>query len=436
MGKTVKKTACLAIMAVLVLLLSACSLEASVESMFVLPRVPVEYSGLQEKLNTLLAEGYEYLSPIGGNNIQPVQMIDLNGDGEEEAVVFFRRATDEQPLKIVLFRANGDSFEPYCTIASGGTSVESVSYRDYNGDGVLELTVGWRISTDVQTVAVYALANGEATTLMQSSYVRFAVDDLDGDGRFDLLLVRTDQSGRCLAEHYCWQEGTLGVSGSCHLSSTMPELSRGSIVCGKLDSQTKAAFITGVNSKNEAMTDLVICRGDEISCVAEDPTTGMTDIRYPFGQLFAQDINGDGSMEIPHLVSGGHGVGGVFSWVRYDRHGNSIQVADTYHNLAENWFLILGEDWNGRLAGTMRETINGGTVVSVLVDGEVLLRIYTFTGESREQDAESEGRTPLVQRANSTYAVQILPPGKEQGVTLEWVKSHFHLIAMSWTAEN
>lgn len=84
-----------------------CSLTASAEELFTLPEFPVEYTGLSNQLNALLGQGYEYVSPSSGRNIQSVQMTDLNGDGYEEAVAFFRAPSGEKPLKIVIFRPHG-----------------------------------------------------------------------------------------------------------------------------------------------------------------------------------------------------------------------------------------------------------------------------------------------------------------------------------------
>lgn len=46
------------------------------------------------------------------------------------------------------------------------------------------------------------------------------VDDLDSDGLFDLLLLRTDADGATLAEHFRWREGELRSGSPCRLSCT------------------------------------------------------------------------------------------------------------------------------------------------------------------------------------------------------------------------
>ena len=437
MKPTVKRIPILLAGLALVLGLCGCSLETSVENLFTLPKVPVEYMGLSDMLNTFLEDGYEYVAPAGGNNIQSLQMVDMDGDGEKEAVAFFRRTADEKPLKILIFREKEGTFSLYSAIESGGTSIDSVSYRDFNGDGWLEVAVGWRVSTQVQTVAVYSLKSGSAEVMMQSGYVRYVVDDLDSNGLFDLLLLRTDPEGGCLAEHYRWQNGEMAVGGACRLSYTAAELAQGSIVCGKLDSQKKAAFVTGIGAGNIAMTDILISRGGQLAKVGADRNTGITEVQYPFGQLRPQDINNDGIIEIPYPADGYSRLPGkVFSWFRFDERGNNAWVMDTYRNLPDSWYLVLNDNWHGKMSGTRLDTTDKGTCVTLKVNGETVLYLYSFSGEDRKQDAQSNGRTLLMQRANVAYAMRITDAGDEIGISNEWVNSHFYLISAAWTAGN
>ena len=226
------KLAALCAAAAMLLPMTGCSLTASAEELFTLPEFPVEYTGLSNQLNALLGQGYEYVSPSSGRNIQSVQMTDLNGDGYEEAVAFFRAPSGEKPLKIVIFRPTEDSFEQLCTIESSGSAINRVSYQDLNGDGRMELVVGWRISADVQTVAVYEIAP-DPVVLMQSSYQSAILQDLDGDGVMDLLVIHAGTKGNGVMDFYHWQVGEQKpVASDCALmrrSGGAPEESSGEI---------------------------------------------------------------------------------------------------------------------------------------------------------------------------------------------------------------
>lgn len=50
----------------------------------------------------MAADGCSYSAPVSGSNQQSVQLVDLDGDGEEEAIVFARTA-GEKPLKAYVF---------------------------------------------------------------------------------------------------------------------------------------------------------------------------------------------------------------------------------------------------------------------------------------------------------------------------------------------
>ena len=139
----------------LLLLLSAsgCGFSLSPTDLYSLPQLPEEYTELNSSLNQLLESGAEYAAPVSGSNIQPVQLEDLDGDGEEEALAFFRNSADEKPLKIYIFTAGKQGYEQAAVIEGTGTSIYSIAYEDLDQDGRKELLVGWRVTTDLQALS-------------------------------------------------------------------------------------------------------------------------------------------------------------------------------------------------------------------------------------------------------------------------------------------
>ena len=146
----------------LLLLLSAssCGFTFSPEELYSLPQLPAEYTELNNCLNQVLESGAEYAAPVSGSNIQPVQLEDLDGDGAQEAVAFFRNSAEEKPLKIYIFTPRNDTYEQAAVIEGTGTSIYSIAYEDLDQDGQKELLVGWRVNTDMQALSVYSLRSG------------------------------------------------------------------------------------------------------------------------------------------------------------------------------------------------------------------------------------------------------------------------------------
>lgn len=58
-----------------------------------------------------------------------------------------------------------------------------------------------------------------------TSYVKYAVNDLNQDGLWELVVLRADEEGNGIADYYCWQEEEFQLRTSARITSTMAELS-------------------------------------------------------------------------------------------------------------------------------------------------------------------------------------------------------------------
>lgn len=429
-----KRPALLGLLLLACLLLAGCRMDSTMEELFTLPRLPTEYTTLSRQLDQLLSEGYEYMAPTSGRNIQSLQMVDIDGDGRDEALAFFRLSNGEKPLKIYVFHSREDSYELTSIIESSGTAIDSIYYEDLTGDGRKELIVGWKISADVQTVTVYDMRPGPVQ-LMQSNYTRLSFQELNGDGIPSLLLLRTNSDNQPVAEFCSWQDGSLSVSHRCALSSTMAELNQGSVVTGKLDQDTPAVFITGINSQGIAVTDILVWQEDAgLVNAALDRSTGLSAATAPYRQLTPQDINGDGITELPRpdsSVSDTKQADGMVFWEQYRPDGLAT-VERTYHCLSGGWYFILPEDWTVEVTALASDAGIGETQVTLSVQGEKALSICALTGENRERRALRGNRVVLKRRTGTIYAAETL--SETYSLDEETLRQNFNLIVHSWDA--
>lgn len=421
--------------AALAVLLSGCLATSTVEELFTLPQPPIEYTELTDTITALLAGGYEYASPTAGQNIQPVQMVDLDWDGHSEALAFFRRPTDEKPLKIMIFSARDEGYVQRALIESSGTAIERVEYEDMNGDGVRELVVGWRISSDVQTVAVYDV-DAQTPMLMQSNYTRYTVQELDGDGLPSLLVFRSNELGESVAEVYSWRGDGIDRVHQRPLSSTMAALSAGSVVSGMLDKDTPAVFVTGINEEGMAVTDILACRENgTMTNAALNSATGLSGLIYPYRHLQPQDINADGIVEVPApaaLAELGKPNDGLVDWMQCSIDGQIRRVATTYHCQSVGWYLAVPEAWVGRLTTAAWESVQNENQVLLRLDGEPVASVYAITGENRESRAMRGSRQVLRRQTDIIYAGEVL--SEKVDFTIEDLRSSFKLIVSSWNS--
>ena len=411
------------------LALTGCTLGSSVESLFTLPQLPEEYRGLSETLETMLDEGYIYLTPTVGPNIEPVQMVDLDADGTKEAVVLMQHNGDSAPLKVMVFHQSGGSFERLCTVEKQGVGIDSIDYRDLTGDGVSELLIGWRNERDKQRISVH-LAEHEALPLMESGYEEYLVQDMTGDGTPGLVLISTDFRGTPIAKYYAWETDILRQLYACGISSETEELSRGSMVGGYLDGGIPAVFLTAVREGNMATTEILACKDGEFVSIAP-----QNESRY-YCQLDPQDIDGDGITEVPYPLQSTDSTAAakdtVVQWRRYDAFGTWRKVSETYHCQSYGWYITWPEEyWNG-ITVSNGDIITGENCAELFLRGKPVAAVYSITCENRESRAQMGDRFIVMRLPGTIYSAEIYGETAADGASITALRDSFSLIVNTW----
>jgi len=408
--------------ALLPAVLGGCMLSASPEDLYALPQLPEEYESLSAQLSEVLSAGAEYAAPQAGGNLPPVQMKDLDGDGVDEVLAFFRINSEDRPLKIYIFRAQGDDYVQAALIDGAGTSFHSVRYEDMDGDGIQEIIVSWRVSAEVQALSVYSVKNLEPVQLMTSSYARYEVVDLDGDDDLELVVVRSDETeaGLSLADYYDWDSGKSGLELQSTARLSAPVASLQGMQPGTLLGGKTAVFVTsrvtGEDETSNTVTDILICRQPELVNIVLSDDTGVSNqiFRYLNSQIQPTDITGNGATAVPRpaqLASESReSEYWKIYWHNYRADGSDEQEAITYHNVTDGWYLLIPKTWDRRF--TVRQVNSSATVhatefysVRGQTVGEKLMTIYTLTGTDREAQAAKPDRSMLRLQGETIFAV-------------------------------
>jgi len=427
--------------------LSGCMLSASVEELYSPPQLPEEYQALSAHVEAILASGAEYTSPTSGTNLQSVQLEDLDGDGHEEALAFFRMSSEERPMRIYIFRAVGDTYEQAALIEGSGTSIHSIRYLDMDGDGVKEILVSWRVSAEVQAMAVYVLDGMEPVLTMSAAYARYEVVDLDDDDYQEVVVLRSDEtgSGGALADYYDWEGKSLSLRSAARLSVTVAELQW--VDTGTLASGETAVLVTGrstgVEETSRAVTDILIYREPDLTNIALSGTTGVSSLIARFVNLQPTDINGDGFVDVPMSAELPAQEGETYwkiYWICYDSNCQAADSVITYHNLTDSWYLEIPSEWDGHFTvrqdnssatehATTFYTYGGGGI------GQELFTIYTLTGGGRDTQAAQGDRTVLRWQTNATYLVGYTEAYEtwHYRVNAERLQADFRVILTPWS---
>ena len=447
--------------ALMLFVLTGCGLK-SPEQLYTLPKPSTEYESLQDCLEQLLAGGYEYAAPRSGANTQSVQLQDMDGDGNDEAVAFFRDTTGgENPLKICVFRFEEDTgFVHALTIEGEGDSINSVVYcqlndkRDNGGKTPMEIVVGWRISTTVYTLSAYSIENDNVTELLSvPGYTLYSVKDLDQDNQAEIVsvLMSSAEGEGNVASYYNWAEDTMMFVNTIPLSASGAALD--SLRYGHLVDGYPALYVNAYHrsspSNSYIITDILTVVNGLLKNITINSFRGDSDTNH-LAITDLKDINSDHVLELPMpqpLNSVGEDTYNIINWVQYSVDGVGRSTGYTYHNLADEWYFMIPSSWLGTLSLKRFDTNSGATVERSITfyyhdaasgDEIPFLNIYKNTGSNRVTRATQGERFLLTSDSAATYSAELLTVQGSQwdcGLDAKAVAERFHLILTDWSTE-
>ena len=423
---------------IMVLLLCGCS-GRTVEDMYAPPRRSDVFNELQTAIDRAMVD-MEYAAPVSGENRQTVQMADLDGDGVEEYILF-ARAVSEIPLRILIFRQEADEeCVLFQVIQSAGAAFEQVEYADLDGKPGCEIVVGRQVSDQLQrSLSVFSFAGGEARQLLSAGYNKYLSCDLNADGLRDLMLLRSGETETDMghAVLYTYADDALQRSREAELSRQGTSIKR--ITAGKLHGGESAVFVASAVEENAILTDVFTLKDGEFTNISFSSEAGTSVQTLRNYYVYGDDLNDDGIMELPYLISMKATMGEdtgeqhLIRWYSLDIDGREINKLYTYHNYAGGWYLDLSSDWAPRVS-----VVQEGSIYTFYLwdegyaTAQVLFTISCFTGSSREEQAVQEGRFLLHRSDAAAFACELSDLAAEMEVTEDDMINSFRLIHRDW----
>jgi len=477
----------LMLLAGLMLLMSGC-LFRSPSDLYLQPEKSAGY----EKLNKAIADiktgleaefgtSVENAVIVSGENTATIQLQDLDGDGvRESALTFLRLPGVENSIKIYIFRPNGDHYAVAGIVEGDGTALYSVDYADLTGSGKKEIIVNWQVSSGVyklgaytmdeltrpvsikdesNPVAVWQALNADqraellATELLVTSWSSaadgssgYTLTDIDHDTLAEVTVVRVDSAGLAShAETYDWVDGAMVSRGAVNLSAGIKSLARlrANYVGGEL--YPSALYVSSNLLDGQRVVDVLGYQDQKLVNLSMDEETGVSrEIIIGYTDVNMADINGDMILELPMpspLPSFSETAPSNFwliNWNQYQEDGSSDHIMTTYHNVVDNWYLDIPENWKNKITIYRNDTVIGQReVVFAQWKGTEeppvpFLSIYRLTGTNRAAASTRAGRFVLREEGSVIYSAKLYDTKFKCGLDENGLMERFHTIQGSW----
>ncbi|HIV87174.1 MAG TPA: hypothetical protein H9896_03605 [Candidatus Pygmaiobacter gallistercoris] len=322
----------------LVLLFSGCSspLGGGVEELLEAPKLSQNQTLVVETLNRHIGGSAKLQYPRQGEFLSPFVFRDLNGDGTEEAVVFYsdKTGTSNQYVRVALLEQTDGKWDVCWDDEGLGVGVDSVQFGTMYASGTDALIVGYtNTGPSDKFLAVYNY-EAEQQGMIQvdkRQYCGYALADFTGNGTDDLVVLSSAaESGPMQVTMLTVEGGELRIVTSVALDSLLQTSSQ---IWVSSSTGGYSLVIDGFTSGGTLASEQLYFDEDSgrlISCGKrlgiEIPTlttrVGTT--------LSSRDVDGDGAVEIPVVL----GNVSVFSteqrmqWVSY----YDFAAIDAYQN--------------------------------------------------------------------------------------------------------
>ncbi len=442
--KPMKKLISLAAALSGLLMLTGC-VGRSADALYALPRQSEEYYALQTAIDSVMTGSCSYSAPASGSNQQAVQLSDLDGDGQEEAIVFLR-SMEEQPLNVHIFTPRGEAYDSMGVMEGNGSAFDSVEYADLDGQPGQEILVGKRISDQVlRSLSVYTCKDGRMVELLNTNYTEFRTVDLNSDDRKDLFLLRPETEERAaVAELYSFENDQLQRQGEASLSVEAQAIRR--IISGDMSPGTPAVFVASTYDEASIITDIFALRDQSFMNVSATGETGLSTQTVRSYTSYATDIDSDGLIELPSLMAlptyeADSETFWLIDWYNLYPDGARQVKQTTYHNHSGGWYLTIPGSWHGNL--TVSRSVEEVAGVRGLVFSrwngretapEEIFTLYAFTGKDREAIASAEGRFIVAQKGETVYAARLGTGAWAREQSDQTISEMFHFIQVNWNS--
>lgn len=428
---------CIGLALLAVLLLGGCAV-TTVDEMYYLPKRSDSYLNLQSAIDSAMV-GLEYAAPTAGENQQNVQSADLNGDGEEEYLIFARGA-GEKPLRILVFRQVKDTYMHVTTVACSGSAFDQVEYVDMDGHGGAEIVVGRRLSDQVvRTATVYSLSENEMLQLVSVNYTKMLTVDLDSSGRSELFVLHpgAGDGDNGVAELYAIKDGVMQQSNEAVMSQPADMLKR--VIVGTLDGGHPAVYAASTVDANAIVTDVFAWVNESLTNVALSNESGTSIQTMRNYYVYADDIDHDSVVELPALINmkplegrSNEDRHHLIRWYAMTPDGQEVTKMYTFHNFVGGWYVQLDSAWAPRLTVQIV-----GNQYQFYVWNEsyktnsCVFTIQVHTGQDRQGEIPSNSFV-LYKTDTAVYTAKLEAASERLSLTKDVLSYSFRLIQQDW----
>lgn len=348
------------------LALSGCSIELKSIDTLMRPPLTATERELEKSIDSFLGNNISLRSPASGSFHSAITLHDLDGDKNDEAVIFYVNNNDTAVVRMCVLKRNSNGWQMVSDFAGNGSGVYSVDFYDLNNDGGDDMLVSWYLFEDKvnKTLTVYSSRRQgneiNFSACATEAYNHLCVADVFSNGEKQLVLTYTDTAKKKDRTHIRL------MSLNSHnrvvlLSQTTLDDRISSITSVKSDKANGSGetrfFVDALLHDNKLITEILVWNSDNKSFVQLISQSLQYDklMTARSSNLYSYDIDADGTIEIPKReqlfkksnidTSSGY----MLVWYEYNN-GSFIKERSYIVNVRDNYRIYVPDVLEGKIS--------------------------------------------------------------------------------------
>lgn len=420
--------------------LSGCSFAGSVDLLLSPPKLSAEQTAVYEALVRSAGKEVRLRYPRYGEYRSAFVFADIDGDGGDEALVFYEKTGESEGagnVRINVIDMTDGEWRSVYDHAGLGTGIDRIIFADIGSSEKTSVIIGYTLLSGEKNAVVYSYDGGRLFSDYTDNYSTMFVLDMDRDGLDDLVLIRPGNQLKKASMSLVSrsrEDGSVAETGSIALDESAADFVN--VISGYVGTETPAIFIDGL-SGGQLTTEIIYSVNGSLRNPLYLGESGMIENTRRQAGYLSTDIDLDGIVEIPTrspfpgYASGSRESLYSTDWNVFDNY-SIVKKYSSYYSIADGYCFILPSRWEGVV--TVKKDDAAGDIVfyrfqTDLTNSAAELMRIAVAGDYEADTYIENGYTLLKRNNHTNYFVKLPDIGDDPLVlTSTEINNNFYII--------
>lgn len=407
---------------------------------------PPKTMGDEAEIEQLIADtakhGYTLKYPKSGNYRSAIIMSDLDGDGVDEAVAFYREGDDVARVHMLVMYSDENEWKLSSDNITETTDIDSVDFADVSGSDTLEILVGYSTYTqNINLLSCYSYSAGKTEEIKAGQkYSAFYCGDFNSDEKDEVMtlsLYTSENEANAAMLEYNEKKKSLYSKAVVAMDPNV--IKYRNVVTSDIGSATQGIYVDGEFATGEINTQ-IIYYSKELSLLRnplnKDKTKNFTQRNC---NVICADIDNDLSVDFPSVQKLPHSekepaetVADKITWNSFSAENESfVPKCSMIANYSFGFTIKMPDSWIADSVTAINSTKENSTAFyewkkSAL--GNKLFEIKVFDSPEWEKGRDNDEYTLIYKDNRYAYAFINSDTDSQFAMTDDEIKKSFAIL--------